>query len=1809
MDVKKNRGETMASGRMQIDGRWPIGRKVWVSALAWVTLLAGASMLPQSAPQAQSAPTPPQFCYPAGGQQCYDSQAKAEAVLRAEPLATGRVVQWRRGEALLTSSVYGRRQFLYSIPDHPAEPLYSPSYLIAQRDGWQGSLPPCAVTSDSYFPGWCADEDGIVGSMMGGYRGWRPECSFSNASALNDWEPVYDFVSGFTTATNGRHGEVGYGRKVYETTMTCPGNNGGPSTNTVLQFVLRKRASFSCPADSIGRNDSSNSGYGDGKDDIQLPNLCRNTRKRYIDGPMLQVASCPANGNPCYPATGNKARFETDFEFAGRSFTRTYHSLNQLSAGQGMAPGWTHSFLERIDGPTSGLPTLVSASGYYETFVAIGNGRYRAENSPDRILEQVNNAFPLFLRLREPDGEIREFDAAGRLIALRRPDDPLRDMSFTYINAQSATQGVLAAVGWLATATDAQGRQLRFEYGQNGLLSRIVKPDGSEVKYGYDNNDNLVSVDYGLGRIKQYHYAESGLIGDASQRHHLTGITAESGIRYASFRYDAQGRAVESRVLGSPNEVTTVSFDSDTQGAVTTPNGLQRTYTFQSGLYRRITGISEAGSSLSQQYDATGRIVQSTDKRGVITQYEYTAGHRSATIEAVGTPQQRRLEVDRDPVTQRVLEMRTKDAGSVLVARSVYAYNARGQSTTVTIHDPAAGATRTTTTLYCEQADVTAGSCPFVGLVKSVDGPRSDVADTTSIIYRQSDHPDCAAAPTACAYRKGDLWKIANALGQTTEVLTYDGAGRVKSLKDPHGIVSNFEYDARGWLTARITLGADDFWDFDDVITRTEYTAEGLVRKLVKPDRSIVLFGYDDGQRLTTVADSDGNAIVYTLNAAGERIAEHTFDATGNLTRELSREFDTLGRLARIVDANNAATVFAYDAEGNQVGSTDPLLRANGSAYDPLGRMTASIGNATAPAGASDRAQILYSYDTLDRLTRVTDPKNLYTDYAYNAFGERTRLDSPDTGVTTYGYDAAGNQVTSTDARGVTTQVAYDALNRPTTIDYPSDPTQSVGFIYDTAQSDCAAGERYLTGRLARMTDASGSTTWCYDRYGQLTQKLQRTDNRAYALRYLWTPPPVPQGQDYRIIPRPGRGRFYGWRYPDGAEVRVSQDREGRVFQIDVIMADGRKQRLLTQARYHPFGTIAGWTYGNGLVHRRTVDRNHRPGIIQTGTEVGNNLVPNPSSLSVGYQFDAAGNLTALRKGDQADPPMRTYDYDGLDRLTAVREGGNGLLLQGYAYDATGNRMSKTEGSTTTAYAYAGTSHRLTAVGSQNRSYDAVGNTTRIGGVAQTALQRQASARPTSPLWRQSPSDGQAELRQLAGDMRNASTRVPPRVDTQAGADPYAQWQPPGTARAGMRARLRDLRARREERQERSRAFWQWRQPEQGASTPSAVPSGSAPPPSKMVARPAWGSGITGKAVSAGIVRDFSYNAANRMSEVRHNGTTSMQYRYNGNGEQVLKFNSTKRIVTVYDESGRWIGDYDSVTGNPTQQAIWLGNMPVGILVGSGASQKLYYLQTDMLETPRVALDPVTSRAVWHWELMDEAFGNGVPNQDPDDNGEQFVLDMRFPGQRNDSSSGFIQNYYRDYDADVGRYTQSDPVGLFGGVSTYLYSAANGLNRRDRFGLLSECGSKCAPGAPRFDNSRDAAINILKKMRPVSMRRNIEFCGNICQDENKKFFWTGPVVGIIDRCDPKIGDVFGGSGNCPSCAKRWAAWHTHPNSSRPEWYLPDAWFGYDSEHFSKDDKGYGDAEKVNVYLGTPNGDLRNYLWKIRGQQYSPGALL
>jgi RHS repeat-associated protein len=124
------------------------------------------------------------------------------------------------------------------------------------------------------------------------------------------------------------------------------------------------------------------------------------------------------------------------------------------------------------------------------------------------------------------------------------------------------------------------------------------------------------------------------------------------------------------------------------------------------------------------------------------------------------------------------------------------------------------------------------------------------------------------------------------------------------------------------------------------------------------------------------------------------------------------------------------------------------------------------------------------------------------------------------------------------------------------------------------------------------------------------------------------------------------------------------------------------------------------------------------------------------------------------------------------------------------------------------------------------------------------------------------------------------------------------------------------------------------------------------------------------------------------------------------------------------------------------------GNIPVATLRPDGLGGiEVYYVHTDHLNTPRRVTRPVDDIAVWRWDS--DPFGTTAANEDPDGDLESFVYNLRFPGQYLDDETGLAYNYFRDYDPVTGRYIQSDPIGLDGGLNTYLYANAKPLRYTD----------------------------------------------------------------------------------------------------------------------------------------------------------------
>ncbi len=160
-------------------------------------------------------------------------------------------------------------------------------------------------------------------------------------------------------------------------------------------------------------------------------------------------------------------------------------------------------------------------------------------------------------------------------------------------------------------------------------------------------------------------------------------------------------------------------------------------------------------------------------------------------------------------------------------------------------------------------------------------------------------------------------------------------------------------------------------------------------------------------------------------------------------------------------------------------------------------------------------------------------------------------------------------------------------------------------------------------------------------------------------------------------------------------------------------------------------------------------------------------------------------------------------------------------------------------------------------------------------------------------------------------------------------------------------------------------------------------------------------------------------------------------YRYNALGERVKKM-SAGLTYYHYDLDDRLLAETDAL-GETRVEYLYLGGEPLAL----GRSGQLYYYHNDHLGTPQKLTDGAQNVV---WSAVYEPFGEAVIETG------YISQNLRFPGQYYDEESGLHYNLNRYYDPKLGRYLTSDPIGLDGGLNTYLYANANPVRYIDPVG-------------------------------------------------------------------------------------------------------------------------------------------------------------
>ena len=649
-------------------------------------------------------------------------------------------------------------------------------------------------------------------------------------------------------------------------------------------------------------------------------------------------------------------------------------------------------------------------------------------HDPDNFTETVKD------QLGNPT--IYEYDSLGNVVTEIDPEGGVTTRTYTDPNNPTLETTV--------TVVLEDGTQLttQFAYDSRGNVVAETDPLGNVTRNTYDGFGNVLTTTDPLGNTTTNRHDAKG---------NLLSITSPDG-QITSFTYDASGNPLQ---LAIGSNVTKFQYDS--AGNVTRQEdaaGTVRTFTYDGAgnqLTESVQFTTPSGPSTvltENEYDADGRLIRTTTKQdGVVLSTSQTlydaVGNRVEEIDALGRSTKFVYD-DRGLMTETIYPDDTP-SDDTDNPRTQTEYDAAGQVTaeidelgrvTRFEYDKTGRQTRT---IFPDDTPGDDSDNPFTETLYDLAGRVTDQVDErgnrTEFIYDAAGNQLATILPDATPSDLTDNPRITS---------VYDAAGRQLSTTDPLGNVTTTLYcdcgRPRGTVFADGTSTTMDFDDQGRLIARTDQN--GIVTQ----------YEHDDLGRLT--------AVVQTVDGADLR-TQYEYDELGNLvvqrdanSHETHFEYDGLGRRIATVLPLGQRSETTYDA----VGHVDSMTDFNGDAiifeYDTLDRLikkdfptgtdtsfTYTL-NGQRETVTDDRGVTTYEYDARDRLVLRTDPDGSQISYTYDTAGNRTSVTTIVLGnsarTTTYTFDEQNRQKTVTDPEGGLTTYFYDAASRLTRTELPN---------------------------------------------------------------------------------------------------------------------------------------------------------------------------------------------------------------------------------------------------------------------------------------------------------------------------------------------------------------------------------------------------------------------------------------------------------------------------------------------------------------------------------------------------------------------------------------------------------------------------------------------------------------------------------------------------------------------------------------------------------------------------------------------------
>jgi RHS repeat-associated protein len=955
---------------------------------------------------------------------------------------------------------------------------------------------------------------------------------------------------------------------------------------------------------------------------------------------------------------------------------------------------------------------------------------------------------------------------------------------------------------------------------------------------------------------------------------------------------------------------------------------------------------------------------------------------------------------------------------------------------------------------------------------------------------------DPAGSDISYAYNNGYLESVTYSDGKTRRY-TYTGAF-LSDIEDENGAAfAHYEYDAEGRATVsvhagdadrvEVTYNANGTTTVEDALGASRlhtyrkfwglFTPATITQSCPTCSNSTMTVEHDNAGFVSRRTDLNGNATTYQHNSRG--LETQRIEALGTSEeRTITTQWHATHRVPTQIDEPGRRTTYTYDASGNRLTQTITDT-ATGEARTTTWTYTAQGLVDTVNGPRTDVSDITdYDYDAQGNLIRITNALNQITEIPeHDAHGNPKKIVDPNGVITTLTYDLRQRLKTVT-AAGATTTLDYDGVGQLDKVTLPDG--SFLDYTYDGAHR-LTDVEDNLGNKIHYTLNAMGGREKeeVFDPSGTLRRKQSQVFDALGRLDQV-------KNAAGEVV------SDYGY---DAQGNRTSLTEAGLYTTSYTPDALNRIESVLdagsgtTQYGYNALGQLTSVTdpenlttsYGVNALGDVKQQASPDTGVTTyTYDAAGNRKTQlDARGVTVAYAYDALNRLTFVDYPGTAEDVTYFYDgtnysgtvANGIGRLTGIQDESGTTTIVYHPRGTVASESKVILGQTyVTQYTYDATDRLSTITYPSGRvialTRNSAGQVTRVASTLGTSVEVLADAityRPYGPATSWTLGNGIAVSRSFdpnyridgitAGTVQNVTIGYETRRDNIASiANNLDAMRSQGftydalsrlDTASGIYGSLDygyDAVGNRET-ETRSGA----------TDTYAYVPNSHRLAAIAGATNVSFAYDAAGNATQKGADA-LAYNNAGRLKQLTRNGLAVGSYTYNASGQRVVKNAAGISTVYHYDTAGNLVAETTS-TGVVLAEYAYLDGQPLAYFAATApglagllpTALSTHYFHVDHLGTPQYLTDN-TGAVVWSADY--EPFGKVSVALS-----SSRTQSLRFPGQYYDAETGLHDNWWRTYDPGSGRYLQSDPIGLMGGLSTYGYGYQNPLKVTDPEGL------------------------------------------------------------------------------------------------------------------------------------------------------------